>query len=246
MKELLETILAETATVEEEKHVGRTTFMAGLSGLLAKSEDAASSVPGLSVGFYLDRKITEKISFRPGLALAMHSFGLEEMDGGSRNYYSPPLADGSSGTPGSYSGQLSMIVMEVPMNIVFKVLERGSSSLYLSTGASTMFYINQQFAGDYVNEYTQQKLNTVTGEKSYESRYSTVSVNNDYGAFSRTDYFGLANLSAGYSVPYGKTGTLIIEPFLQLPLSDLTAMDLRVRYGGLSMKVRFGSHNSRK
>ena len=75
---------------------------------------------------------------------------------------------------------------------------------------------------------------------SSETRFSTVSVNNSYSALNHTDYFGLANFSAAWSLPYGKTSTLLFEPFVQLPLRDLTALNLRVRYGGISMKVRFG------
>ena len=109
-----------------------------------------------------------------------------------------------------------------------------------------MIYFSQQFSGDLVNEYTQKQLNTATGLMDSETRYSTITVENTYGAFSRTDYFGLVNLSAGYSLPFSKTGTLLIEPFLQLPLSDLTSLDLRVRYGGISMKLRFGNQYSDK
>ena len=103
-----------------------------------------------------------------------------------------------------------------------------------------MFYISQQFTADLVNEYAKVSYNSASGTYSTETHYSTVEVEKDYGAFSRTDFMGLANLSAGYSFPYGKTGTMLIEPFVQLPVSDLTSLNLRVRYGGVSMKLRFG------
>ncbi|MFO7622677.1 MAG: outer membrane beta-barrel protein [Bacteroidales bacterium] len=246
LKEFLEDEPAAPGTEETEKRSGRTAFMVGLSGLLAHVDETALSAPGVSVGFYVEQKITERISLRPGLALAYNSFGVDSRNAGSEFSYSVPLYNGNSGTPDSYSGQLSMLAMEVPLNFVFRVLERKRSSLYLSTGASTMIYFSQQFSGDLVNEYTQKQLNTATGLMDSETRYSTITVENTYGAFSRTDYFGLANFSAGYSFLYGRTGTLLIEPFLQLPLRDLTTLDLRVRYGGVSMKLRFGSKDSGK
>lgn len=246
LKEFLEDEPPSAGTEETEKKSGRTAFMVGLSGLLAHVDETASSAPGVSVGFYVEQKITERISLRPGLALAYNSFGVDSRNAGSEFSYSVPLYNGNSGTPDSYSGQLSMLAMEVPLNFVFRVLERKRSSLYLSTGASTMIYFSQQFSGDLVNEYTQKQLNTATGLMDSETRYSTITVENTYGAFNRTDYFGLANFSAGYSFLYGRTGTLLIEPFLQLPLRDLTALDLRVRYGGVSMKLRFGSKDAGK
>ena len=235
----------ETAAKGEKSRYSKPRFMTGLSGTLAHVKDASSSAPGFSVGFYVEQKITERISFRPGLALAVNSLGVDNESGSFESSYQVPLIDGNSGTPDSYNGELRMLAMELPLNFVFKVFERKRSGIYLSAGASTMIYINQKFTGDFVNEYTQAYYNTNTGSMSSETRVSKVSVNNSYSALDHTDYFGLANFSAAYSIPYGKTSTLLIEPFMQLPLSDLTALNLRVRYGGVSMKVRFGGNGKR-
>ena len=231
----------ETGITEEKRRNSRPKFMTGLSGVLAHVKDASSSAPGVSVGFYLEQKITERISFRPGVALAVNSLGVDNESGSFGSSYKVSLLDGNSGTLNSFNGELKMIAMEIPMNIVFKVFERKRSGIYISAGASTMIYFNQKFTGDLVNEYTQEYFNTSTNSMSSETRYSKISVDNSYSGSDHTDYFGLANFSAAYSIPYGKTSTLLIEPFMQFPLSDLTALNLRVRYGGISMKVRFGN-----
>jgi hypothetical protein len=245
LQEIQEGEAIETTTKGEKSRYSRPRFMTGMSGVLAHVKDASSSAPGVSVGFWMEQKITERISFRPGLALAVNSLGVDNETGSAGTSYQVPLIDGNSGTPDSYNGELRMIAMELPLNIVFKVFERKRSGIYLSAGASTMVYFNQKFTGDFVNEYTQEYFNTYTGSMSTETRSSTVTVNNTYSALDHTDYFGLANFSAAWSLPYGKTSTLLIEPFMQLPLSDLTALNLRVRYGGISMKVRFGGNGKR-
>jgi hypothetical protein len=224
----------------DKSRYSKPKFMTGMSGVMAHVKDASSSAPGVSVGFWMEQKITERISFRPGVALAVNSLGVDNETGGIGASYQVSLLDGNSGTVDSYNGELRMIAMELPLNIVFKVFERKRSGIYLSAGASTMVYFSQKFTGDFVNEYTQAYFNTYTNSMSTETRSSKVSVENNYSALNHTDYFGLANLSAAWSLPYGKTSTLLIEPFMQLPLSDLTALNLRVRYGGISMKIRFG------
>ncbi len=234
----------ETVSEEAVKRSDNTIFMAGLSGLLGHVEDAASAAPGVSVGFYLEQKITERISLRPGLALAMNSLGIDNRNGQYEAAYSVPLIDGNSGSVTSSSGQLSMLSMELPLNIVYKVFKKGRSGVYLSAGTSTIIYFSQQYTGDFVNEYKMNTFDATSGSINSETRYSTVEVNNSYGTLSRTDFFGLANFSAGYSLPYGKTGTMLIEPFMQLPVSDLTSLNLRVRYGGISIKIRFGSQEN--
>ena len=229
-----------------EKPFRERTLMAGLSGLIAQSSRNISPASGLSVGFYLDQKLTKKISVRPGLALAFHSFGTENINNQSVYGNLISLSDGTNGIPYSYEGKMNMLAMELPLNLVFRIIDRKRSEFYVSAGASTLFYISQQFTADLVNEYAKVSYNTASGTYSTETHYSTVEVEKDYGAFSRTDFLGLANLSAGYSFPYGKTSTLLIEPFVQLPVSDLTSLNLRVRYGGVSMKLRFGKQELEK
>jgi hypothetical protein len=41
-------------------------------------------------------------------------------------------------------------------------------------------------------------------------------------------------------MPFGKSSRLLIEPYVQLPVNTLTSLNLRIRYGGLAFKIRFG------
>lgn len=232
---------------DKEKPYRDRTLMAGFSGLIAQSSGSISPASGLSVGFYLDQKLTKKISLRPGLALARQTFGLEN-NGNSNALYGNAisLSDGTPGIPYSYEGQMNLLAMELPLNLVLRVIDRKRSGFYVSAGASTLIYLSQQFTANLVNEYTKVSYNNMSGTYSTETHYSTVEVEKDYGAFSRTDFMGLANLSAGYSFPYSKTGTMLIEPFIQLPVSDLTSFDLKIRYAGVSMKLRFGKQDQEK
>ena len=234
----------ETEEFKPQKRSEKTSLIAGFSGLLAQTDEATSLSHGIALGFYLDQKITDRISVRPGLVMSRNSFGIENQNGVSESSYSLSLYDGTSGRVISTNGHFDMIAMELPLNFVFKISGRQRSGFYVSAGASTMIYISQKFTGDFVNEHTKLSYAAGYNEITSQTRYSVVEVQNNYGAFSRTDFFKLVNLSAGYSLPYGKTGTFIIEPFLQLPVDDLTSLDLRVRYGGVSMKIRFGKQNS--
>jgi len=227
---------------ENEILKDKTRLMAGMSGQLGGgSDDGTTGVQGMSVGFFVDHRLTRRISLRPGLALAVNTVGVGNNSGGGKAMTANfAQYDGLSGTINSYEGHLSMLAMEIPLNVVFTVLERNKSGLYLATGASTMIYLNQQFEADIVNGNTVMVTDQLTGLTSSETILNTLSVKNDYDAFSRTDILGLANISAGYYMPYSKTGTLIIEPFLQMPLEDLTSLNLRIMYGGISVKFRFG------
>ncbi len=229
-----------TAEEKGDKRLKGRTLMAGLSGLSAQSSGRATPASGLSVGLYLDQKLTKKISVRPGLVLAMQSLGLNNSGIPAGIAEAMSMYDGTNASYFSSEGKLNMLAMEIPLNIVLRIVDKKNSAVFISAGTSTMIYLSQQFTAGFISEYKKTSYDTMTGEYSSETRYSTVEVENDYGALSRADFFGLANFSAGYTFPYSKTGTLLIEPFVQVPVSDLTSLDLRVRYAGVSLKMQFG------
>ncbi|MDD2277901.1 MAG: outer membrane beta-barrel protein [Bacteroidales bacterium] len=234
------TLLAFKEPEAEIKKAKKTSFFAGLSGIMASIGDMVSSSPGVSVGVYAEHKLTNRISIRPGLALAKHAYEMQSISNGNDYMFSAPTMNGMSGDVLSAETSMDIVAMEIPINIVFNISEKNRSKLFVSAGASTMVYLNQHFSGTLHNVYRTENIDSSTGEISIETNYTTTNIEDEYGAFSRVDYFGLANLSAGYSFPIGKTNTMLVEPFIQLPMHDITSTNLRIRYGGLSLKFRFG------
>ncbi|MFP4488175.1 MAG: outer membrane beta-barrel protein, partial [Bacteroidales bacterium] len=226
---------AET-TAKERK----TELMAGLSGMVSRVNDNNSSYPGTSMGVYAERKLSERFSLRPGLAVSYQGHNLS----GSRALdesmaLTRTQSDFSSVDVQNNTAQLDFLAFEIPLNLVYTVWERRRSKVYLSAGASTMVYLNQKFDGNYTNTYYFENYDNVTGNVSYDSNSARVDVESSYGALSNIDFMGLANLSAGYSMPLGGKNNILFEPFVKLPLSGLTSLDLRVFYGGMSFKLRF-------
>jgi hypothetical protein len=143
-----------------------------------------------------------------------------------------------SGTATSYSAAINVVSMEVPVNLVFSIRKRGESNLFVTTGASTVLYLTQHLSGNFDNTYT-KTITDSYGDVSYESMTTSVKIESETEPLSRIDFLGLANFSAGYSFPFARTSHLVFEPFVQLPVKDLTSMNLRIRYGGLSFKIQF-------
>lgn len=216
-----------------------TTLMTGFSGMMASIDNASSNAQGVSVGFYVEQQLSRRISVRPGLAMARHSYTMEGTPGGSAAFdYAAPELNGVSGTATSYNADINVVSMEVPVNLVFSIRKRGESSLFVTTGASTVLYLSQHLSGNFSNTYTRATADS-NGGVSYESMTTSVKIESKKEPLSRVDFLGLANFSAGYSFPVAGTSHLVFEPFVQLPIKDLTSMNLRIRYGGLSFKLKF-------
>jgi hypothetical protein len=241
---MAEALVKDPSSVEDER--AGATLMAGLSGIIANAGNAISSSPGMALGIYVDKRITDNISFRPGIAIAVQSVDVNINTNTNTNdsyaniNYVAPQYMGWNVLVEPNGANLNMIVMEVPLNFVFALWKGDKSKLFLTAGASTMIYLSQHFEGSFLNSYSREEFNSTTGNLNTVSNYSTTSVENVYMPFSHTDYLGLANISAGYSVPLGNTNSLLIEPFIQLPLASLTSINVKIRYGGLSMKLTFG------
>ena len=216
-----------------------TTIMTGLSGMMASVGDASPTSQGISVGFYVEQQLSRRLSVRPGLAMARHYYAMEGMSGGTATMdYTAPELNGMDAASTSYDADIDVVSMEVPVNFVFSLRKRARSNLFISTGASTVIYLSQHLTGNFNNTYARAELDSYGGVY-YEYMTTSVRVEREQELFSRVDLLGLANFSAGYSFPFAGTSQLLFEPFIQLPVRDLTSMNLRIRYGGLSMKIKF-------
>lgn len=231
-------LLADISSEESEVE-RKTSLIAGFSGIMSEAGNMSSVTPGVSVGFFVDQKITRRISFRPGLALAKFAYGTVNVATSKVMYGAPADLSNSQASFDSYENKLDIVTMEIPMNMVFTILEKGKSSLFLSAGASTVVYLNQKFSGNYSGVFTNKYYDAVSGTYSNSTSTQSFRVASEEKAFSHVDYFGLANISAGYVLPVGKS-RMLVEPFIQLPVSELTSLDLKIRNGGLSLKFSFG------
>jgi hypothetical protein len=219
---------------EESKKHSKNQYSLGLSGMMAKSNDLYSTAPGVAVGFYAQHSLGNRVSVRPGLALARHSYGMEGLTNSYDMVTSPNLSTDGTGIEIS-SNEVDIVTLEVPINFVLDLFRGRQGKVFVSAGASSIFYLSQQFAGTYNNRVSENVYNSQTGQYEQLVTYQTIDVENRYKAFSHTDLFGLANLSVGYSFPFGKS-SMLIEPFLQIPLRKLTSNNLNIGFGGISVK----------
>lgn len=221
----------------------RTRIMAGLSGMMARVENLISDAPAVSVGLYTEHRLTDNIYIRPGLAFAKHSYGLQSVTNNNRQYDAMASATDNNfnslrSEVESFENHMDLVVMEIPINFVFNIRERRNSNIFVSVGSSSLIYLNQQFTGTLRVSSTQPHFDSANSNWYMETNSSRSSYNNEYNAFSRVDLFGLINISSGYIFPFTKHSSMGIEPFIQLPISSLTSSNIRMGFGGVSLKIQ--------
>ena len=209
----------------------------GISSMLTIMEDVKANSPGISVGVFSHHKINRKIALSPGMKINVQDFNLPSIPQNSNaDYLAGDIATGDAATNiTSTQGRIKVVSLEIPLNVTFTLFQSRKHKLSISTGFSSLAYIQQTFEQSYSiqrNENVYNELNSSWEQVTLNRSYN---VSEEYGAFKRIDLFKLVNLSVGYEIPFRKNA-ITIEPFIQLPIGTITSNNMYMGNGGLTVK----------
>ena len=130
---------------------------------------------------------------------------------------------------------LEFLAIDFPLNFRYKVMETRNKSLYVSAGLSSFLYLQQSYTQqtEYLAEYTHASF---TGARTL-SVENTVS--NDVSPLGRFDLARFLNLSAGYGIER-RNFSFVIEPYVKLPVAEVTSLNMSIGMAGVSLKYKFG------
>lgn len=133
------------------------------------------------------------------------------------------------------SSELRFGQLEVPLNLKYRVLENKSSGLYLVSGLSNMFYLNQR------NIYTYSSANIASA--------GFVGAQNMVQSFSETvrpeqgsdgaEIGQLINFAFGYEHNLSNGTFIYIEPFYKTSLGSQTFAGQQFSIGGINLRMNF-------
>lgn len=185
-------------------------FYAGfMSGIDLSSIHFKSVRTGSSKGFVLGYAFNKKWSIESGL-----SWDTKRVYDNGR-FFNPPGYTTLSGiTITAVNGKSK--IYEVPVNIKYNITT-GEHNLFTTAGLSSYFMRSENY--DY--EYTQ---NNQPGGHNYIS-YKNASKN----------LFSVANVSIGYTHKIGSNGSIRVESYVKLPLSNIGVAKMPITSTGLNV-----------
>lgn len=212
----------EEETPEKNKRK-RLSLGFSISPLLATNDDG--SHPGVSAGIQMDIPIYGKVSINSGLIFAHQKV---ENIYKNRSSFSEPL---------SLTSRLTSF--DIPVNFKIVLKKEKNKESYLVAGISSVGYINERNTFTYEYEEVIEITTVREGQKitTYQTVLTEKNVENTEPAFSTFDFAGFMNLSYGLKSPFSKNMYLTLEPYIKLPLSGLTANNLRYTTGGVSLII---------
>ncbi len=185
-------------------------FYAGIMfGVDMSSVHFQSAKTGATTGFIIGYAFDQKWSIESGLLWDTKRV----YDDGS--YFNPPGYTPTNGiTIIAVNGKNRLY--ELPVNMKYTIIS-GEHNLFATTGISSYLMRSENY--DY--EYTQTNQ---PGGHNYLS-YTKETKN----------WFSVANFSIGYTHKLGAMGSMRLEPYLKLPLTDLGTVNMPIMSTGLNI-----------
>lgn len=133
------------------------------------------------------------------------------------------------------TSELSFGQIEIPLNMKYSVLQKKSSDLYLVSGLSNMFYLNQEKTTTYNSVVF--ATNAMSG--GVQTLSSTSFSESPSSSGGKIDVGQLINLGFGFEQHLKNGTSLSFEPFYKFSLNDQTFVDQRFAIGGINLRMNF-------
>jgi len=242
-------------TVAEESMINNTNYTKGRKwnvGVVlapALTAERLNMGGGVSVAY----RISKKIAIGSGISLV--DLGLHQADPyrsparpsalvssdvvtSSLSSKSPVLSAKSSETKQLTSINTNLLALDVPIDIKYQITDH----FYVSAGLSFFAVLNE----DRINNYTTTTPmdRTLQNTEGYafsqpEFQIKSISEQATVTPYQGNSYSGFLNFSVGRKVPVFKKVGLSVEPFIKVPIGELSKQDMNLRYGGVRIITSF-------
>ncbi len=218
----------------------RLSWTLSASPMFSFTQNQPTPLPGFSAGVSAGYKLSQRVKLEVGGLLAYNQLDIRNQATRALQETFAGLFNIQSGTNPvhNFSGnnKYNFLALEIPANIQFSVFEDAGRRLFVSTGLTSLVYLHQSVSGVNYLQFRNSADGLPLGPESFYSL--TIFVDDTFGPLSRVDLGRMLNLSAGYVI-IGKKNSLILEPFLKLPLGDISSSNLRIGMGGMNLKFLF-------
>jgi hypothetical protein len=225
--------IAETS----DKKQKNLEFGLGLSTVSNYSPDTKGSSINMGGGFSADYRLAKNISISTGMYIAKNELGYNS--GSGTVFHNMKNADYAADNTlamidgNSAQTDVSFMAIDIPLNVKYRL-----NKVSVSAGVSSLLFLNEKFTTNYNASVTNTTFNSETSR--YETNTSVQNYTNEEksGSFDHFDFAGLMNVSVGYDIPLA-SGSIAIEPYVKIPLSNITSKELKMGSGGVMVRYTF-------
>lgn len=132
------------------------------------------------------------------------------------------------GTTGDWEVKADCNVLDIPLNVNYKVLNKKSLSVSVNTGLSSYFMLKEKY--QYVTQIPGQDQQVKNAEFDNQNQH----------------IFGIANVSVSFDHQISDNLSIGVQPFAKLPLTGIGNNKVDLRSTGVSFSLNIGLFPSKK
>jgi len=229
---------AEFEILDNKKKEKRFDFGVEVKSVSNYANEGEGSSFNVGGGISTSWHISKNFSFSTGMLLAHQSMDYNQNQSTNRLLESK---DAMYAAPNSIEmvdlntaeSTVEFLGIDIPLNMQFK-----HKRLILTTGVSSLLFVQEKYSYSYNSVVTNTKYNTVSDKYETENTVNQVETKEKSEVFSRFDFARLVNLAVGYQIPLS-TGDLVFEPYVKLPIGNISSYDIKMGSGGLAVRYNF-------
>ncbi|MEZ4970423.1 MAG: hypothetical protein R2814_12360 [Flavobacteriaceae bacterium] len=136
-----------------------------------------------------------------------------------------------------YKEETSLYNFDIPINIMYKIPSK-RNYIYVQAGMSSYITFNESVVSTQTTLREVEVFHDVDGNTQSTRITESVSskVESDYQG-GKLHPLGTFNISIGYKAPLTDRLKYEIQPFYKIPLNSLTADDVKIPMGGISLRI---------
>lgn len=132
------------------------------------------------------------------------------------------------GTTGDWTVKADCNVLDIPLNVNYKVMNKKSLSVSVNTGLSSYFMLKEKY--QYITEMPGQDQQVRTAEFDNQNQH----------------IFGIANVSVSFDHKISDNLSVGVQPFAKLPLTGIGNNNVDLRSTGVSFSLNIGLFPAKK
>lgn len=242
-------VVGEESKEKEKSGTSRLSFGFMTTSLLNYAKGNQANQVQFGAGLTSGLRLGQHFSIHSGIILAQNSLSLNQsspvVQSGRTAQSQQDAYFNSTSNPEAKQANIfvedvnqenldiDLLLVDIPLNVTYQVNVK-KMPLLITGGISSFAYIDQKFTS-YNSIELYNKANKVPAPQPKV---------NEEGTLSHFDLFRQLNFAVGTRVPLGTRTSLVIEPYVKVPLGELTSE--RVRYGSAGMSLRLNFDSSKK
>lgn len=187
---------------------------------------------GVSMGYSL----SDKVSLNSGISY--NEMAASRSVGQPQEMSSPSLSGIAGESKSLESVEQRVTGFDIPLDIKYNL----SKSIYANIGVSAFAVIDQQRSNNYIQERLVSRSDAIiAGGNEFKTVVVSekVSESAPKSAVENNNYIGFYNFSFGYKQKIAKDKSISIEPFMKVPMKEVSKDNLRLMGTGVKLKFDF-------